>query len=114
MAVAGTLYWMGTREDAGGGPPASGDAASLAERGRYLALAGNCVACHTSRGGKPYAGGTPVPTPFGVVYGPNLTPDRRPASAPGARMISGARCTTASRATARCCIRPFPTPSTHA
>ena len=41
VAVAGTLYWMGTREDAGGGPPASGDAASLAERGRYLALAGN-------------------------------------------------------------------------
>lgn len=75
VAAAGTLYWMGTREDAGGGPPASGDAASLAERGRYLALAGNCMACHTSRGGKPYAGGTPVPTPFGVVYGPNLTPD---------------------------------------
>ena len=74
VAAAGALYWMGTREDAGGGPPASGDAASLAERGRY-ALAGNCMACHTSRGGKPYAGGTPVPTPFGVVYGPNLTPD---------------------------------------
>ena len=75
IVAAATLYWMGTREDAGGGPPASGDAASLAERGRYLALAGNCMACHTSRGGKPYAGGTPVPTPFGVVYGPNLTPD---------------------------------------
>ena len=73
VAAAGTLYWMGTREDAGGGPPASGDAAS--RRARPPALAGNCMACHTSRGGKPYAGGTPVPTPFGVVYGPNLTPD---------------------------------------
>ena len=52
VAVAGTLYWMGTREDAGGGPPASGDAASLAERGRYLALAGNAGLPHQP-GGKP-------------------------------------------------------------
>ncbi len=25
------------------------------ERGRYLALAGNCAGCHTTRGGQPYA-----------------------------------------------------------
>ena len=44
-------------------------------RGRYLALAGNCVACHTERGGAPYAGGRLIETPFGRVYGSNLTPD---------------------------------------
>ncbi|MCU4121593.1 cytochrome c [Variovorax sp. N23] len=46
------------------------------ERGRYLALAGNCAGCHTVRGGAPYAGGLGIGTPFGTVYASNLTPDR--------------------------------------
>ncbi|GAC1389633.1 MAG: cytochrome c [Variovorax sp.] len=47
------------------------------ERGRYLALAGNCAGCHTARGGAPYAGGLGIETPFGTVYASNLTPDHR-------------------------------------
>lgn len=46
-------------------------------RGEYLARAGNCAACHTARGGEPYAGGRAIPTPFGDVYASNLTPDRK-------------------------------------
>lgn len=76
VAAMAALYWMGTREDAGpAAPAAAGDPAQQIERGRYLASAGNCMACHTAQGGKPYAGGTPVPTPFGTLYGPNITPD---------------------------------------
>lgn len=46
------------------------------ERGRYLATAADCFACHTVRdGGKPYAGGRPIETPFGVIVSPNITPD---------------------------------------
>lgn len=48
--------------------------AALIEHGRYLATLGNCQGCHSLPGQPPYAGGTPVPTPFGTVYGPNLTP----------------------------------------
>ena len=48
----------------------------LVARGAYLARAGNCMGCHTAPGGVPYAGGRGVPTPFGTLYGPNLTPDR--------------------------------------
>ncbi|KFI06471.1 cytochrome c [Massilia sp. BSC265] len=44
-------------------------------RGAYLARAGDCVACHTARGGPEYAGGRALDTPFGRLYGPNLTPD---------------------------------------
>ncbi len=44
-------------------------------RGAYLARAGNCMACHTARGGAPYAGGRGIETPFGTVYSSNLTPD---------------------------------------
>ncbi len=44
-------------------------------RGAYLARAGNCMACHTRRGGAPYAGGRQIETPFGAVFTSNLTPD---------------------------------------
>jgi mono/diheme cytochrome c family protein len=53
-------------------PPAS---AAQIEQGRYLALAGNCMACHTARGGTPWSGGRRIDTPFGGVYSSNLTPD---------------------------------------
>ena len=44
------------------------------ERGRYLSVLGNCQGCHSLPGQAPYAGGTPIATPFGAVFGPNLTP----------------------------------------
>jgi mono/diheme cytochrome c family protein len=49
---------------------------SMVERGRYLAAAGDCAACHTAPGGKPFAGGRAIPTPFGTIYSTNLTPDK--------------------------------------
>jgi mono/diheme cytochrome c family protein len=48
---------------------------ALVKRGRELAAIGNCSDCHTVRGGKDFAGGLPVPTPFGTVYSSNITPD---------------------------------------
>lgn len=55
---------------------AGADKANQVARGAYLALAGNCMACHTAQGGAPYAGGNALATPFGTMYGPNLTPDQ--------------------------------------
>lgn len=46
------------------------------ERGEYLVRAGNCVSCHTTPGGKVFAGGVPFPTDFGTIYSTNITPDR--------------------------------------
>ncbi len=48
---------------------------ALVKRGRDLAAIGNCSDCHTVPGGKAFAGGLPVPTPFGAVYSSNITPD---------------------------------------
>jgi nicotinate dehydrogenase subunit B len=48
---------------------------ALIERGGELAAIGNCVGCHTAPGGAPNAGGFALETPFGTVYGTNLTPD---------------------------------------
>lgn len=46
-------------------------------RGLYVAHAADCVSCHTPPGGRPYSGGDPLPTPFGTIYAPNITPDRK-------------------------------------
>src|SRR4051812_18811497 len=47
------------------------------ERGHYLATVGDCMSCHTAQGGKPFAGGRPIDTGFGLVYTPNITPDKQ-------------------------------------
>ena len=51
------------------------DAATLA-RGEYLVRLGDCAACHTTRGGVPFAGGVAFRTSYGTVYSTNITPDR--------------------------------------
>jgi mono/diheme cytochrome c family protein len=61
--------------------PSASAAASAATpdniaRGAYLAQAGDCMACHTARGGTAYAGGRSLDTPFGALFAPNITPDR--------------------------------------
>ncbi len=50
------------------------DEAIVAEGARLAAL-GNCVDCHTAPDGAAYAGGYPMNTPYGVIYGTNITPD---------------------------------------
>ncbi len=64
-----TLLFPGSRASA-----ATGD--QLVKRGEYLATAGDCVSCHTAPGGQPFAGGRYMPTPFGEISTPNITPDK--------------------------------------
>jgi mono/diheme cytochrome c family protein len=56
-------------------PPTAPPGTEQVARGAYLARAGNCMLCHTQRGGPAYAGGRPLETPFGTIYASNLTPD---------------------------------------
>ncbi len=49
---------------------------ALIQRGAYLAIAGDCAACHTSPHGQRFAGGLPMPIPLlGKIYSSNITPD---------------------------------------
>ena len=57
-------------------PPLTPPTGDTVARGAYLVRAGNCVTCHTARGGAPFAGGREIETPFGTVYASNLTPHR--------------------------------------
>lgn len=45
-------------------------------QGEYLARAGNCLGCHTARGGAAYAGGRVIQSEFGDFVAPNITPDK--------------------------------------
>jgi mono/diheme cytochrome c family protein len=49
--------------------------AEVVARGKYLAEAADCVACHSAPGGAPFAGGLPMQTGFGTIYATNITPD---------------------------------------
>jgi mono/diheme cytochrome c family protein len=57
-------------------PPNPGSfTAESITKGKVLSAAGHCVSCHTRPGGQSFAGGYGVNTPFGVIYGTNITPD---------------------------------------
>ncbi|WP_313589440.1 c-type cytochrome [Pantoea septica] len=65
--ILGTMTFAALADDNGG---------DRVKRGEYLARAGDCVACHTSKDGKPFAGGLPMATPIGTIYSTNITPDK--------------------------------------
>lgn len=64
-----TLMWFGHAW--------ASDASQTISQGEYLAQAGDCSACHTSKEGKPFAGGLKMATPLGAIYSTNITPDRK-------------------------------------
>src|ERR1700733_1859061 len=51
-------------------------APELVAKGEVLAGGGYCAECHTAKGGPVFVGGYPMPTPFGVIYSTNITPDQ--------------------------------------
>jgi mono/diheme cytochrome c family protein len=77
LALAALVAYLNFRgedklHDAPPSGPTGGDPVA---RGAYLVRVGNCMTCHTERGGAAFAGGRAIQTPFGTVYTTNLTPD---------------------------------------
>ena len=81
LGMAALVWFLNTRDEPDLSLPSTATAAAavndtaMVQRGAYLARAGNCMTCHTARGGASYAGGRGIVTPFGTVYTSNLTPD---------------------------------------
>lgn len=69
--LIGSVAAQAPRPAAGNGPF---DAALIA-RGAQLSAIGSCASCHTKPGGKSFAGGLGLATPFGTIYSTNITPD---------------------------------------
>ncbi len=78
LAVAALVWALNVQGEVNVTAPVATPAPSAAvvARGAYLALAGNCMGCHTVPGGERYAGGRGIATPFGTVFTSNLTPDK--------------------------------------
>ena len=55
--------------------PANLPNADQVKRGQYLVRVGDCLSCHLAAGGKPFAGGLGLNTPFGIIYSANITSD---------------------------------------
>ena len=82
LLVLGVVVWtmshpgmLPQTHDVGTQAAAPNPVTQVLLRGEYLARAGDCVACHTEPNGRPFAGGRAMPTPFGNLYVPNITPD---------------------------------------
>jgi mono/diheme cytochrome c family protein len=58
------------------GVPPSLASTSLVTKGKYLAEAADCEACHTVPGHPRYTGGLAFRLPFGTLYSPNITADK--------------------------------------
>ena len=71
--VLATQLWMSAAFAA---PAAAARAQDTLTQGKYVAMAADCASCHTTPGGKPYAGGAPLKSPLGTLYGPNITQDK--------------------------------------
>jgi mono/diheme cytochrome c family protein len=84
ILVVGGAVAIHALSGAGPIPPATVDFAALGDeeraelvvRGRYVARAADCEACHKSPDGLSYAGGLAMETPFGTIYGTNITPSK--------------------------------------
>ena len=76
LLLAVAIAWPRSEMIASSSPAAYAATPANIARGAYLAKAGDCMACHTVRGGVPYAGGRAIETPFGRLLAPNITPDR--------------------------------------
>jgi mono/diheme cytochrome c family protein len=75
IAAAAILAGCASHESIAQAEPPKSFPREQVAKGQELAHIGNCLGCHTAEGGKPYAGGTPLKTPFGTIYGTNITPD---------------------------------------
>ncbi len=73
--VAAALWPLKPAMPLTAGPDVSLYSMRAIERGRLVAAAGDCIACHTAPGGKANAGGLALDTPFGTIYSTNITPD---------------------------------------
>jgi mono/diheme cytochrome c family protein len=75
MDFAGPTVPLSEHSDDPTGVPADFEGSSLMARGRYLADAADCLACHTAEGGAAFAGGRAFETAYGTIYSPNISPD---------------------------------------
>jgi mono/diheme cytochrome c family protein len=80
LVVAAGVAWFVTRTPASpfdGVVYSDNASVEMVRRGEYLARLSDCVACHSTPNGKPFAGGLEMATPMGSIFTTNITPDQK-------------------------------------
>jgi mono/diheme cytochrome c family protein len=78
VVVAGAgVAWLALDRDSDPSAPDVQSSPALVVQGEYLARAADCMACHSTPGGRPFAGGVPFRLPFGTIYSSNITADQQ-------------------------------------
>ena len=75
LALAGLTLFCSAQSQASEPTPATAPEKNLIAQGKYIARLGDCIACHTAKGGAVMAGGLELKTPMGTIYSSNITPD---------------------------------------
>ena len=75
LAFAGLTLFCSAQSQASEPTPATAPEKNLIAQGKYIAQLGDCIACHTAKGGAVMAGGLELKTPMGTIYSSNITPD---------------------------------------
>ena len=75
LVLSTCLIGLASTAQAAPANPGGTGPSDLVKRGAYLADVAHCTACHTAEGGQPFAGNYPIKSPFGTMYGANITPD---------------------------------------
>lgn len=76
IVVIAAIIWVPVQRTPAKSLSESGSINTLAS-GEYVTHTADCMGCHTAAGGKPFAGGLEVASPFGVIYSTNITPDKK-------------------------------------
>ncbi len=80
VVIALAIAWYATRTpsspfDSATAAAGAAPSAELIQRGEYVARLSDCVACHSTAEGKPFAGGLAMASPMGLIFTTNITPD---------------------------------------
>jgi mono/diheme cytochrome c family protein len=77
LVVTGIYAWADRYSEIAAVKPLPTDAfdKAMIEKGASLVAIGDCAGCHTRPGGKSFAGGSEIKTPFGAIFSTNITPD---------------------------------------
>ena len=76
IAVIAAIIWVPVQRTPAKSLSENGSITTLAS-GEYVTRTADCMGCHTTVGGKPFAGGLEVVSPLGVIYSSNITPDKK-------------------------------------
>lgn len=77
LALAQAAPAVTTTKEASSPSTAGLAASQIVSKGEYVALAADCAACHTSKGGAAFAGGYSIQSPMGVIWATNITPSKQ-------------------------------------